>query len=374
MSSPLRFPPANPRCSTSTQLKAQLTMESEGPRSAITKPEQKRSVRIPDLFASIMASRPLVNPNYFKVKPEGDRWISQIMNWDEKASARNAQADFCYLVSIWAPTADEEALRMMLDWSYWVFLFDDQFDEGHLKEDPIAAQEEIDETMAIMTDNGPVIEQNGNPIRYVFQTCWTRLKKRASSELQQRYKKQHSLYFEQLIVQVRRTARREVLTTDVRTYMDIRRGTIGAYPGLALTEYAQGIKLPDHIFSHNSLQECVRVSADLIVLVNDVLSYKKDLRLGVNYNLISILQRKGVSTQESVDEIGTMISDCYKRWYTALAELPPYGEQIDSEVLGFVETCRLLALGNLHWSFKTGRYLGSEGYEVYETKILYLPQ
>jgi hypothetical protein len=46
---------------------------------AVKEPEEesKRSVRVPDLFSSIMASKPVVNPNYFKVKIEGDRWIAK---------------------------------------------------------------------------------------------------------------------------------------------------------------------------------------------------------------------------------------------------------------------------------------------------------
>jgi len=39
---------------------------------------------------------------------------------DEKTSQKNSRVDLCYLASIWAPNADEEALRMMLDWNHWV--------------------------------------------------------------------------------------------------------------------------------------------------------------------------------------------------------------------------------------------------------------
>lgn len=312
-----------------------------------------------------------MNPNYFKVKAEGDRWIARIMKMDEKTSAKNTRVDLCYLASIWAPDADEEALRMMLDWNHWVFLFDDQFDEGHLKEDPVAAQEEVDRTMAIM-EGAPLIGLEENPIRYVFQTCWLRLKQRASPELQQRYKEQHKRFFTQLVVQVQQMAQGQVLSRDVQTYLEVRRGTIGAYCAIALTEYGQGIRLPANVFLHNSLQECTRVSSDLVLLVNDVLSYRKDLELGVDHNLIALLIEQDMSLQQSVDKIGAMIDNCYRRWYTALAELPPYGEKVDSEVLHFVEVCRRVALGNLHWSFKTGRYLGPEGQEVHETRIMYL--
>ncbi|KAI1297832.1 Presilphiperfolan-8-beta-ol synthase [Xylaria venustula] len=329
----------------------QPTMKSDSSFAA-KEPEMRKSVRVPDLFSSIMSTRPVVNPNYFKVKAEGDRWIAKIMNFDEKMNARNTRVDLCFLASIWAPDADETALRMMLDWNHWVrhpFLM--QFDEGHLKDDPVAAQEEIDQTMAIMADDAAPINPRQNPIRYVFQTCWLRLKERASPELQQRYKEQHKRFFDQLVVQVEAMASGEVLSRDVQHYLDCRRGTIGAYPAISVAEYGQGVRLPESVFQHNSLQECMRVSADLVLLVNDLLSYRKDLALGVDHNLIFLLSEQNLTIQQSIDKIGNMIDDCYRRWYTALAELPSYGEQIDCEVLTFVEVCRYVALGNLHWRY-----------------------
>ena len=50
-----------------------------------------------------------------------------------------------------------------------------------------------------------------------------------------------------------------------------------------------------------------------------------------------------------MDQIGEMISDRYKRWYSALANMPIWGEGIDREVLRFVDGCRNVALGNLYW-------------------------
>jgi hypothetical protein len=42
------------------------------------------------------------------------------MGFDKKTAAKNAQADLCYLASIWSPTAPEGRLVMMLDWNNWV--------------------------------------------------------------------------------------------------------------------------------------------------------------------------------------------------------------------------------------------------------------
>lgn len=40
-------------------------------------PERPPFVRVPDLFSSIMAVPPVVNPNYFAAKIKGDRWIAK---------------------------------------------------------------------------------------------------------------------------------------------------------------------------------------------------------------------------------------------------------------------------------------------------------
>lgn len=58
---------------------------------------------------------------------------------------------------------------------------------------------------------------------------------------------------------------------------------------------------------------------------------------------------RGNSDQQAVDRISGMIGECYKRWYSALANMPVMGLEVDREVLKFVEACRNVALGNLYW-------------------------
>lgn len=84
--------------------------------------------------------------------------------------------------------------------------------------------------------------------------------------MQQRWIDQHKRYFAQLLVQVDQQVGGENFTRDVDAYMDLRRGTIGAYPGIVLSEYGSDIKLPQHVFDHPSLQECMTISSDLVIL------------------------------------------------------------------------------------------------------------
>lgn len=45
--------------------------------SELKKRERPPFVKVPDLFGSIMAVKPIINPNYFAAKARGDRWIAQ---------------------------------------------------------------------------------------------------------------------------------------------------------------------------------------------------------------------------------------------------------------------------------------------------------
>lgn len=56
-------------------------------------------------------------------------------------------------------------------------------------------------------------------------------------DLQLRWKEMHKRFFDGLINQVHCQIDERMFSRDVQEYMDMRRGTIGAYPAIALTEY-----------------------------------------------------------------------------------------------------------------------------------------
>ncbi|OHE93161.1 hypothetical protein CORC01_11573 [Colletotrichum orchidophilum] len=360
----------HPRSSMSSE--AGSTSDIRKQMGTMAKEASVNSVRIPDFFSSIMSVEPAININYEKVKKEADTWIAKILGLNEAQARRNVEANFAFMNAIWVPYADAEAYRTMIDWNNWVFAFDDQFDEGHLKDDPIKAKEELDATFAVLEDKEAPVQLHENPVRHVFQTVWDRFKQRSTRELQERYKASISYYFAGLLSQVRVQHSKSALNLTVDDYMNFRRATIGCQPSYVLVEFCHGINVPQENIDDESLKECRRISADLVILVNDILSYRKDLEQGVEHNLIALLKSRGYSTQEAIDEIGDMIDECYRDWYLALAKMPVCGENIDREVIRYLQGCRNVALGNLHWSYESGRYLGDEGSSVRRTRVLRL--
>ncbi|KAH7230890.1 isoprenoid synthase domain-containing protein [Fusarium tricinctum] len=304
-----------------------------------------RWIKLPEaLFASIMAVEPKINPMYKISKALSDDWLRDALRMDDITASSWSRLDIAYMSAICASNADIETLKLMNDWNGWVFAFDDPFDEGIFTNDPIKAAEEVIYTLATLDNIHPTISPEDNPLRHTLQSCWVRFSQRSSPALQYRWKHHLTVYCIGVLQQVGIQQRASRPT--VEEYMNVRAGCVGAYPCIGLMELAEGIDLPQNVMNHPSLEAISRITCDL---------------------------DQGLTDQQAVDQIGEMLYNCYRRWHAALNELTSWGEAVDRDVMKFVNGCRNVALGNLHWSLSTFRYLGNDGPEVKRTRMVKLP-
>ncbi|PTB52278.1 hypothetical protein M431DRAFT_497584 [Trichoderma harzianum CBS 226.95] len=324
-------------------------------------PDAPRHVLIPDLFSSIMSTEPAINPHYQGGKAEADEWFKELLQLKGKEEKKFNKTDFGFAAAVWAPSAEKDRFRTAVDWANWIFYFDDQFDEGPLANDPVKAQEEVDCILAILNDNGPRAQAD-KPLQYAFQAIWDRIKtvsilcsdeRKVSNlllEVRERWKDSHKKYLEGLLYQSKLSKSSSSPALTVDQYMSYRRRTIGVVLAIRLVEYAEDIKLSQTQVDHPSLQLCTSTIVDLVILSNDILSYKKEVELNdAGNNLVTILKAHDLSDQEAMNNIGKMLDDCYETWYSALDKLPSWGEEIDREVIKYMDACRNVGLGNLHW-------------------------
>lgn len=126
---------------------------------------------------------------------------NRLLNLDAKAYAKHQRVNFSRLASMWMPEADEEGLRVMVDWLTWVFYFDDcesrvplltffffflpnhgtltarqVFDDGELRDNPAAAQAEAEATLSLMSDSDQQVSPELHPLRYMFHSTWIRFR------------------------------------------------------------------------------------------------------------------------------------------------------------------------------------------------------
>lgn len=65
--------------------------------------------------------------------------------------------------------------------------------------------------------------------------------------------------------------------------------------------------------------------------------------------MVAICRRAGMPAQMAFDHIGGMLLSRYHDWYLALADLPSWGECIDSEVQQYIRGVQNVVKANLHW-------------------------
>ncbi|EXM03421.1 isoprenoid synthase domain-containing protein [Fusarium oxysporum II5] len=260
---------------------------------------------------------------------------------EKHEAEKNLKADFCFCASAMASHADAEAFRTMVDWLNWIFYFD----EGQLDRDPVAAEKEIRHTFAVLEDGAETPDREQYPMRYLFRTIWDRCLciQRASPDVQTQFKITHKRYLDGLLHQVEATRDGDGQPRTEEDYIRMRRRNVGGYPCISLIAH------------------------------NDIVSYKKDVKSGIEHNIVTVLKKNGFTTQQAMDRAGELQDECYRRWYLALTSMPVWGEATDREVLRYIEACHSFPLGDLLWSFQTGRDLGAtEGYKLHETKVLNL--
>ncbi|KAF3934798.1 hypothetical protein ABW20_dc0109678 [Dactylellina cionopaga] len=175
-----------------------------------------------------MATEAKINPNHESVKIAAHAWASKVLGFSDIVSEKILEADFTLMAAAFIPHATEEQLRGLVDWLYWVAMFDDRVDEGDFKSDTIGAANEILETLAILDDDHPEISSLEDPVRHILQVAW-----RAFSAL--RYKEHHRLYMMGLLKQINWMSSGMGHVT-VQKYIEVRRGTIGGYPTFSYAE------------------------------------------------------------------------------------------------------------------------------------------
>lgn len=146
---------------------------------------------------------------------------------------------------------------------------------------------------------------------------------------------------------------------DERTYIHHRIKSIGAKITFFSIEYSLGINLEKDILE--SLNVLHDTAANIIILVNDLFSYRKEIyEKKYNPNMIDIFRNKNkLSLQSSIDTLVLDIKEKYSIFKKLCDEI--FILYSDNENLKkYVDSLYILIIGNLKWSCKTPRYHGKD--------------
>ncbi|KAK0105527.1 hypothetical protein ONS95_004113 [Cadophora gregata] len=128
-------------------------------------------VLIPDIFESFMSREPTPNIHYDEAGEESLLWTIKTCRYNKSEADRMRRGDFAYFAAVTVPDVDKEGLKVVTDWLNWVFVFDDQLDDGPLGVLEHDARKYIDCTLAMLEDVN-VNREDVQPIQWVLRDIW----------------------------------------------------------------------------------------------------------------------------------------------------------------------------------------------------------
>ena len=146
-------------------------------------------------------------------------------------------------------------------------------------------------------------------------------------------------------------------------YLQMHRHTIGCKECLIVSEHAAGVDVTAELAADSDLGGLWQLAADHVMLVNDVLSFRKEVFAGEPINIVmSLMFHQGLDLQNAMDEAGGMIAAVDADFTRTCADVRSrYREHPKEEdVMRYLDALGSMMAGNLAWSYEAPRYHGPD--------------
>ncbi|KZV74617.1 terpenoid synthase [Peniophora sp. CONT] len=329
------------------------------------------SFYLPDLLS---LSTPFIgakNPHYERAAAESRAWVAKHTQdtFDDQERVSFAMGCSELLVANTYPHAEFVELRTVCDLVNLLFVIDEVSD----KQSGADARETGNVYLSALRDadwdDGSVISRMTKEFRARFMlSCGPRSFERFLQ------------YNTDYVACVAREAElREAHTVlSPPDYRDLRRENSAVRVCFGLFEYTLGIDLPDEVFENDTFKAMYFAAVDMVCWANDVYSYDMEQAKGhTGNNIVTVLmQAHGFSLQAASSHIGEAYAEFMRGYLSAKAQLRYYSfgdVQLDLDVVSYIEAMENWPIGNINWSFESGRYFPKPE-EVKRTGLVVLRQ
>jgi len=306
------------------------------------------------------------NPEAAEARAHVARWVSQTgLVRRESARRRFELADFGWFAALVYPTADRAGLDLVTDWFAWLFLVDDQFDDGLVGRSQHAAEHAVGRLRAVLTgpDTGNSSSATGReaggtgepvpPAVSALADLWRRTVAGATSAWRRRF----AGHLEECLTTAavwEAGNRARGVVPDESTYVEKRRHTGAIYVCMDLIEIVEQLDVADERYASVEFTDALEAACNVVCWTNDVYSLDKERALGEVHNLAYLLQHhRGLHREQALAEVCRLVSAETRRFLAAeLAVLRVHGPALAPYLAGM----RTWMRGNLDWSRRTKRY------------------
>jgi hypothetical protein len=312
---------------------------------------------------------PLVIPFPVRLNPAAERSRQHTLRWLRRfgmVSGDSSAAEYDTLrlerlMAYFYPDVPAADLDLAADFNAWFFVFDDQFD-GELGRRPDAVARVVESVVRAMDENGRAPRAgDATPLTAGFRDIWDRATAGTPVAWRRRFRAHWRAYLRAYGWEARN--RTGTSLPPLGDFLLGRRDSIGVQPCLDFHERCGGYALPHALHSGRALAEMRRITADVVIFVNDIVSVDKELAVGdVNNSVLMLRHGLGCGLDEAVRRIALTSNSRVEQFLRIAAGLPAMLAVHDvppperKQVLHYVDGMRNVMRGTLEWSLETTRY------------------
>ncbi|CAL9450630.1 (+)-T-muurolol synthase ((2E,6E)-farnesyl diphosphate cyclizing) [Streptomyces sp. enrichment culture] len=303
-------------------------------------------------------------PFPFAVSPHAPQARKHLSIWTRdtgllrgtRARERFERADFGWFAALVYPTADAETLKLMAEWFAWLFLVDDQLDDGDFGRSPERMAQAVRLMRRILDDPSAERGTPLPPAADALADLWRRTASRASPAWRGRF----ADHLEQCLTaatvwEAGNRMRGAVPSED--SYIANRRHTGAIYVCMDLIEIVERMEVPVEDYTASTFRTALDAACDVVCWVNDVHSLSKERSLGEVHNFVYVVEHhRRLDERQALEAVGAAIAQRTEVFLAAeerlLREHPNDVPWLRPALAGMRSWMR----GNLDWSRRTQRY------------------
>src|SRR5262249_18972789 len=292
-------------------------------RNSKSKPNVIANFVLPSLYCPFPSA---VNPHAEAAERHTLAWAERFGIITPGAYRRFCASNFGSFAARVYPTAPPEELLIASDWSTWLFLKDDQTDEGELGQRP----EELTALHArfLAALEGARVNSYDAPLTHALAELGQRLRRKTTADQMRFFIRAVRDY---LATSELETAHRSAgLVPGVIDYIHQRQFGGAVYTAFALIEICERMEVPSCGGGNHLVRRLARISNNIICWGNDLFSLEKELRHGDPANLVVALRAEYELTLQTAVSRAAEMHDAEVRAFLELeSRLPSFGAWAD---------------------------------------------
>ncbi|KAI0840386.1 terpenoid synthase [Hypoxylon sp. FL0890] len=333
-----------------------------------------KTFHLPDLW-KVFPDWPLAaNPHAQRLDALVDSLLERIITNDKKLKALK-QANFGRLISLWYPNAEWPELEIAAAYSVWIFVWDDEVDAN---DTDVSNDEELSRAYyqkslstihnllgldPVQDGQEPVFEadQSLHPNMALFADVGRGM--RATTDRIQRERFYRELENFMVQVGVEHVHRMRGSIPSVEKYIEIRSGSVGCAPQIAITDAMLKVRLPESIMESAPMKALWRETVVICFILNDVYSVQKEIAQDSLLNLVPVVYKNCPPEKQTLDtvtqDIEVLLQQALRGFEEAavsLSEMTASDAKQSQDTQAFIKWCRYFITGVQQWSLESRRY------------------